>query len=90
MVQHLTNSAMLDALKRVQAAQIAILNAGYSAHVDANFHTDWLDSSSTYITFNLVVFDHGCIIKAFDFTARETQETIDATCSLVEAFAKSL
>lgn len=90
MVQYSTNSAMLDALKRVQAAQIAILKAGYPAHVDANIHTDWLDSSSTYITFDLVVFGQGGIIKAFDFTARDTQETIDATCSLVEAFAKSL
>lgn len=90
MAQYLTNSVMLDALKRIQALQPIILNAGYSAHIDANFHTDWLDSSLTYITFDLVVFESNEIVKSFDFTARDTRELIDANCALAEAYAKSL
>ena len=81
---------MLDALKRVQALQPIFLNAGYSAHIDANFHTDWLDAEHTYITFDLVVFEYNDIIKSFDFSARDTRELVDATCSLAEAYAKSL
>lgn len=90
MAHYLSDSVMLDALKKVQDAQVEIIKKGYSAHLDTYVHEEWLDAGVYYITFELVVFKDRTISQTFEFSARDTEGIINATVARAEAYAKTL
>lgn len=81
---------MLDTLKKVQALQPSILEAGYSAHIDANVHPNWPDEEHTHLSFELTIFEDNEIVNSFDFTASDSEDIINATYDRAAAYTKYL
>lgn len=87
---YLSDSVMLDTLNKVQALQPSILEAGYSAHIDANVHPNWPDEENTHLSFELTIFEDNEIIRSFDFMASDPEEVINSTYDLAAAYTKYL
>lgn len=81
---------MLDTLKKVQALQVSILEAGYSAHIDANIHQNWMDVTGRHISFELVIFEDNEIIRSFEFSPSDSEDILNATYDLAVAYVKYL
>ena len=90
MLTYLSDSIMLDMLKKVQELQPAILKAGYSAHIDATVHQNFLDAQNTHLSFELTVFEDNEIVKSFDFMSSDSEEVLNATYDLAVAYTKYL
>lgn len=87
---YLSDSVMLDALKKVQALQLEILASGHSAHIDANVHPNSPFEHGTHISFELTIFEGNDIIRSFDFNAIDSEEVINGTCNIAVAYTKYL
>lgn len=89
-MKYLDDSIMLEMLEKIQPLQREILKTGHSAHIDAGPHSQWPGRSSTYISFELTIFEETEIIKSFDFSAVETREVLEATYNLAVAYTNYL
>jgi hypothetical protein len=83
-MKYLSDSVMLDTLNKVQALQASILKAGYSAHIDANVHQNWMETGR-HISFELVIFEDNEIIRSFEFSPSDPDGVLNATYDLAVA-----
>lgn len=89
-MKYLSDSVMLDTLKKVQELQASILEAGYSAHIDASVHQNWMDVTGRHISFELVIFEDNEIIRSFEFSPSDPEGVLNATYDLAVAYVKYL
>ena len=74
MANYLSNETMLELLKEAQQKQIELLNAGLSAHLDANLHENTFPSDGgTHISFDMYVFDGNMLDKTYNFSATDSE-----------------
>ncbi len=90
MLTYLPDSVMLDTLKKVQELQATILQAGYSAHVDADVHQNIFNKDDRHLSFELTIFKDTDIIKSFDFMSYDSEDVLVATYDLAVAYTKYL
>lgn len=83
-----TDNAMLEMLEKVQPLQAEVLRKHYDAHVDAGTYGKYRDEP--YISFDFTIFDETDIIFDIEFSARDTQEMLDANLAKLKAFINSL
>lgn len=88
-MKHISDEAMLDMLKKVQTHQADILRSGHSAHIDASVHEDIVDYDH-YIAFDVYIYEENSLINAFDFSAFDTEEELNAKYTLFTAYIKKL
>ena len=89
-MEYLSDSVMLDTLKKVQELQPSLLEARYSAHIDAGVQQNWPDVNGHHISFELTIFDGNEIIKSFDFYSSDSESVLNATYELAVAYVKYL
>lgn len=83
-MNYLSNAFMTDLLGKVQQQQLQLLSKGFSAHLDANFHENFV-TDGNHITFTLAVFEGNDMLKTYDFEAHKTEEQLNATLALLTA-----
>lgn len=88
-MKHISDEAMLDMLKKVQTHQADILRKGHSAHIDASVHEDLVEYDH-FIAFDVYIYEENSLINAFDFSAFDTEEELDATYAMFVAYIKTL
>lgn len=88
-MKYLSNAFMLDMLSKVQPYQGKVLATGRSAHIDGHYHDHHLFGTPT-IDFDFTVFEENAIVKAFDFSASETQEQVEAIFACLVAYVNAL
>lgn len=89
-MMYLSDSVMLDTLKKVQPLQVEALKKGYSAHIDAYTHQNWPYADGHHLSFGLTIFGEREIVRTFDFSSSDPEDVLDATYDLAVAFVKSL
>ena len=89
-MKYLSDSVMLDTLKKVQALQAEILTTGRSAHIDAYIHENFPEIDMHHISFELTIFEGNKIIRSFDFTSADSEDILNATYDLAVAYVKYL
>lgn len=83
---HLSDQAILDAVKKVQPIQLSLASKGYCAHIDVNVH----ESLERHLSFDFTIFSGDVLLESFDFSAIGGEEELEEKLSYLFEFVKHL
>lgn len=85
----LSDSIMLEMLKKVQPLQVEILKTGRTCHVDAGVGYSSLYDKS-HIGFEVVIFEELDLVKDYDFSSVVTEEELNAEFACLQAYVNRI
>lgn len=88
-MEYLSDSIMLEMLKKVQPLQADVLKTGRSFHLDASVNHSYVYGGD-YINFGVTIFEGNEIIRDFDFSSTMSQEELDAEYACLAAYVNRI
>ena len=88
-MEYLSDSIMLEMLKKVQQQQVEILKTDRSAHLDSGVHEN-LHEYGHHISFDLNIYENNSHVRDFEFSSTMSQEELDAEYACLAAYVNRI